>query len=796
MKGKKTLSLLLCSLIFTGCSLNANEESGSLNGSQLGAVYYGGQISVNDIKQKFGAVDDATMPLYNVAPDEIFTFNFKANFDGAQTDAELVTIHTDESCSEESRIDTKYTCLVADDGTTLVTVSSAGGVLLTDSEETDGIENDRFVWGNAPMYYIAVHYDMEAGEVVKLKTPKIVPFTVKSEVAVPNVKGEVDSSGSFKLVWDAVDGASEYIIYSLSNMEQQTGVNNAAVLGAQNGYSDAYLIKYATTTATEFDDFGGDGAHSIATHERSVTGQQYIIAQNLCVNGEYYVSAVVNGKESAPGAGVATADLILPYALAEENDIMLDSFASVSELPLTVDVLNIDGSKTSHKILYTHQKKESYTGELGDEYAYVIEGTALTGCVDMSLTPHGTVFPETIGGFSNAGASTPDSEIEKIPSAEVDTIIDPTEINADDGLVQQQDDNTQAHVEEGNQETIAAPSDNVRIFADDAGEEWLALNLVNGKTEISLEAFPSLQNPYTLEDVFYKVYYQNPYIIGAKRFSYDFSSMTLGVEYVYDADTIKRMQSEISAEAKSIIAKTITSDMTDEAKRLALYGYLESSCSYDNAALENAKANNYTNAGAEFENSFNAYGIIVKKLGVCQSYAYAYKLLCAECGVDCKVITGYFDGSLPHAWNLVNIDGSWYGTDVTNNESTSGIPFFLYNSDTETAENTGFTADKLFELDSKLDSFNSVNASYEYYHSQNLVAENLDGYKAILDNEVADNSVKICVRYTGAELDQGAFVAAVKEIYNKHGLEAELGTLDCLLSNGFIYLRQNGVING
>lgn len=71
-----------------------------------------------------------------------------------------------------------------------------------------------------------------------------------------------------------------------------------------------------------------------------------------------------------------------------------------------------------------------------------------------------------------------------------------------------------------------------------------------------------------------------------------------------------------------------------------------------------------------YEYAFNTYGILVKKVGVCQSYAYAYKLLCNLAGVECNVVTGYLDGNLPHAWNAVKIDDAWYETEESTVEET------------------------------------------------------------------------------------------------------------------------------
>ena len=63
----------------------------------------------------------------------------------------------------------------------------------------------------------------------------------------------------------------------------------------------------------------------------------------------------------------------------------------------------------------------------------------------------------------------------------------------------------------------------------------------------------------------------------------------------------------------------------------------------------------------------NLIGIAEKGLGVCESYAKAYQYLCRINGLDCMVVTGFNREN--HAWNLVRIDGKWYGVDCTFDET-------------------------------------------------------------------------------------------------------------------------------
>ncbi len=808
-KSKKSIVALLAFAMLvtsvTGCS-NKNGDVSNVSGVNY-LTQYGKTITVDDIKKQYDFSDEnSIMPLYNVASDEKFeiAFNFIDTCDINISLEDYVSVHTDKDCKEESAIYTYNTPLNEIDEKFKLSIAPIEPVLATDSEDKENLDSniakledkDKDLilrWGNAPIYYLAIWYDTESETPVKLDKPVIIPFTVKQEIEVPNVKGVVDSQGVFKLTWDAVEGAEEYIIYKLVSDNQSFGLKNDPVLGAKAGYSEESLISVHRTTKTEYAD-SRDGDGRVYFESRS-SDNVFVIGQNFSIEGDYYVSAVVGGKESGLGAGVSTADLKLPMKITNEyDDIVHSRFEKLEDLPMTFDVLNIDGSVTSRNVKYTYFIKEIYGEYTSPCYKYEVEGTALTGYISMANVAEGTEFPETIGDTTFIGNAEPENNINKVPDKDVDTIIssDDKKPDEDKTIVEQQKENTDNHVETGNEDTVDNPNNGMMIFADSAEEEWLAINLINAETEISFEAFPEMQNPNYLEDVFYKVYYQNPYILGLTNFTYDYNTFTLKVDYCYDKDTILQKQKEITTEADKIVSEVIDEKMSDEEKRLALYDYLENNCEYEDDALAMAEENDYVkSADGTFEDAFNTYGIIVNKKGVCQSYAYAYKLLCAKSGLECKVVTGYLNGNLPHAWSAVEIEGKWYQVDTTNNINNSGVPYFLYNADSDVAEFTGFTQDNLFELDSQLQKYSTDDDTYEYYYSNGLVIENLADYGNILDEVISEENGIISVRYVSDNYDEEELIKTVKESYNKKGLEDKLDNLGFYNSNGYLVIVQN-----
>ncbi|MDO4944903.1 MAG: transglutaminase domain-containing protein [Ruminococcus sp.] len=802
MKKLQRACAFICAaaLIMSGCSkssVSENSKADSKQENKTGSIVsqnvrsYGSTVSVADIKAAY-EVDDSKeiMPLYNVAQTEAFTFDF--NFDGYEVGLDLydyVSVHTDSACEQESEI--YYTAgIEPHDGVTTITVAPMSPVLKTKSQSEAYVYEDTDMWGNAPMYYIAIHYDMDADTPVKLDEPIVIPFTVKNEVQAPNAKGVVDATGRFKLVWEPVEGAEKYRIYNLTDGNLYTGRDNHALNGSKIGYENLTMLYEGETTECYYDNFAGEG-HGLAQIENNTN--TYTIGQNYCVNGEFFVSAVVNDVESGVSAAIPTADLQLPYVLTEDSDILFSRYATASDFPSEVDVLNIDGTVSKHKVSYTKVEGINLFGMDRIQYDYSVEGTAITGYV-VPDDENGYV-PAEIDNSSDTGTAEPENNVNKIPDEDVDTIIpvNPDETPENDGdtsgVIDQQKDNTQEHIEQGNKAEVENVPEGVYINAETAEEEWLALNLVQGNSDISVEAFPSLQDPYTLVDVFNKVYYQNPFVLGVSAYAYDYQTMTFTVTYVYDKETISAKQAEIAAKANEIIAQNISDDMTASDKALALYNYLVDNCVYDKDALAAAEGSDYTKAGmSEFEDSFNTYGILVNGKGVCMSYAYSYRLLCDMSGVECMVITGYLDGNLPHAWNMIKLDDEWYEIDCTNNAVTTGIPYFLYKADSKLAEQSGYTKDNLFEIDDAVDRYSGEDATKEYYESNGLATDSMEVYKQlIIDNVTADTGI-FAIRWNSAEFDEQTFTDTVALAFNELGIEDRLENASFTVTHGFIVL--------
>lgn len=164
-------------------------------------------------------------------------------------------------------------------------------------------------------------------------------------------------------------------------------------------------------------------------------------------------------------------------------------------------------------------------------------------------------------------------------------------------------------------------------------------------------------------------------------FSISIENSVLG-EYVYNfypeynvnsekdqLEKVQLMKNQMETAADEFIKQAnITEGMTDYDKALALHDVVCANLAYDNSQ--------------SLEWIHTVYGAFVNKYAVCDGYSKAYQYLLNKVGIDSHIATGWSKGE-GHAWNLVKLDGEWYYTDVTWDDSEYGIFYEYFNITTE-----------------------------------------------------------------------------------------------------------------
>ena len=201
------------------------------------------------------------------------------------------------------------------------------------------------------------------------------------------------------------------------------------------------------------------------------------------------------------------------------------------------------------------------------------------------------------------------------------------------------------------------------------------------------------------------------------------------VELLVDASELYSSDAALVSAAKNmnstvdtIIANT---PKTSEYDSVVYFNkWLKDNNTYNHPHLEN---NNYPLAHAAISafvsNNVEAVG------PVCQGYAYAFKYLCDKMGIDCVVVTGdlyqaYADPG-PHAWNAVELDGKWYGVDVTSNDSLSSDKYnFLVGSESNSSDPTYKTFSTSHVIDDTHEYPTLSQTAYQHTSSCNHIYDN------------------------------------------------------------------------
>lgn len=107
------------------------------------------------------------------------------------------------------------------------------------------------------------------------------------------------------------------------------------------------------------------------------------------------------------------------------------------------------------------------------------------------------------------------------------------------------------------------------------------------------------------------------------------------------------------------------------------------------------EAHNYIIKNCEYEDNpsksdsepYTCYGALVSGRAVCQGYTKAFQLLLSEVGINSVNVSG-FGENVEHIWNAVRLDGDWYYTDVTWDDSDKRLSYDYFNITTKQLKKT------------------------------------------------------------------------------------------------------------
>lgn len=738
-----------------------------------------GNITVRDLKLKYKTIAAETIkPIYNVSPKQTFSIVFNAVPSNVNVES-LVSIHTSSNCNSESKI----TCTIQKEnqpnGTCLVKVYPPESSLFDIKTESD-------TWGGLSKFYIKISYSMNSTNAIKLATPIVVPFTTLSNIDAPTLKYDINKRGEFVLSWNKVQGTGKYRIYKVNNYtgNQKNGLANA--------FKNEKIELLAETESLEY-----------------FSGEAEVNAEAIKNNG-YFITAVSNMYESNLSNYIDMSPItptLMTKCLYPEQKV----FDTIDSLPSSLKIVLASGEKIDKPIEYDFSSlatkpsnseqavaENGTTEPLPNVIQFKIAGTPFVGSFEIKNFTKNEITnfkkthePQPAGGDTvvenNTQNAPKKSETQKSTEGTVSLVYTDTDGTIKINAYQEAN---KTEITAAEQKILPVVNSKYKINSDSAFEEYLAINLINCEKEVSIEAFPEGQDVEYLSDVLMKVLYQNPLILYVNMYTYNYSSKMLVVSYeIEDKNIVAQKQNDIFNKAKIVSAKIIGQDMPEIEKIDAIYNYLNANAIYDYDALENAKNKDFKTSDKQYLDSFNAYGVLINKKGVCSSYAAAFKLFCDLQNINCIVASGNMFGTT-HTWNKVKIGKDWFNIDSTNNETNTGVPFAVYKASDAAIMNI-VQQDTLSVLDNLIGTYVGNSDTLDYYTANNLNFSTIDQYINIVAEHISNGEKTIILRAVNNNIQ---FDELYKKVATQLRLRLNINLSDYTIGkwNNFVILKNIG----
>lgn len=183
----------------------------------------------------------------------------------------------------------------------------------------------------------------------------------------------------------------------------------------------------------------------------------------------------------------------------------------------------------------------------------------------------------------------------------------------------------------------------------------------------------------------------------------------------FNKRTQVKHKKQLNAVINSVL-KGLEPNMSEFDRELYIHDYIVKNCKYKK------RKNN--------KNHYNVYGCLVEQKAVCEGYNDAFGLLLSYAGVNSTPISGSDEtnNSVDHVWSAVQLDGDWYHTDVTWDDSKEYSMYDYFNLTTKqilkthtiAPEFSDIPADRLFDKNGNYTSYNCelpkcTKTKYNYY---------------------------------------------------------------------------------
>ncbi len=252
------------------------------------------------------------------------------------------------------------------------------------------------------------------------------------------------------------------------------------------------------------------------------------------------------------------------------------------------------------------------------------------------------------------------------------------------------------------------------------------------------------------QEVFTKIFAaltrDNPLIYFLNQSACKFAQDAMGhiaicPQYFFSKEKIKVYNRKIEQKVNELAAQLHLLEGTDYDKALKVHDWLCQNVTYDQQGHDMSDP-------VRVIMTHNIIGVFAHKCAQCEGIAKAVKVLLNAVDVKCIVATGMANSKRetgPHAWNVVNLNGTPYHMDVTwdigaVNKNMSSLPYDYFN-----------VSDELVYKDHKADCKLPVCGSLElnYFTKNNTVFHSKHRLLTYIDKLIASGQGEYYIRLEG-----------------------------------------------
>ena len=221
------------------------------------------------------------------------------------------------------------------------------------------------------------------------------------------------------------------------------------------------------------------------------------------------------------------------------------------------------------------------------------------------------------------------------------------------------------------------------VFGTHPMVEHIAANMIAGEKSIDVSEWANDPTAPSAYDAYREAVTQNP-IVNYGRPIVEFDRSRVFIDYVFDQkdrEAAMRLSQDKAAEiAASVEGKS------DSEKVVAINQWVIDNTEYDYDSLAAYEGSSLISGYSSpmgriaYDSEFTAWspiGVFRDGTAVCMGYAQAFTMIAREAGLDSIIVSGEVIDAGPHAWNRVNIDGTWKSLDPTWNDSGSNPNQYL-----------------------------------------------------------------------------------------------------------------------